>query len=290
MTTALSDLFEWVSDLFNILFLSITSKKFYTDNFQYYSGYGVKYLLTVSMLCALFVSIVLLSTADTLREYFVDGKVSERVVVLDQVISQFPTLQYDGKNISLTDAMPVTISNSSNKAAVLIDPSNKIPMHKRSKVPVYMGDNKITFNLISANDEIIKTIEVSYQSILGDQSIVINQNIIRSFLSDVFNNASTIIIFVIFPALSVLLFCNVVLRESISIFILVILFYFYKSQIYLKNCIRIALFSSGVVLLMQIMTSILLPGMLQFIWVAELWVNFLVVVGLFPVLFNTNKN
>lgn len=290
MTTVLSDLLDWIRDLIRILYLSITSPGFYQDVFTKYKGYGAKYLITISMICSFFVSAMILNTVDTIHEYFVDGNVSPKVALLDHIINQFPVLDYDGKKISTTDNTPITLNTTSNQPVVIIDPDNKVLHNKKSKVPVYLDSDKINLSLISANGEIVRSLPLDYQSILGNEKITINQNFIRTSMANIVDSAHTLVIFAIFPVLSILFFSNVILQDLISIFILSVLLYFYKSKPYIQNCIRVVFFASGVTLLIQVLTSILVPDFLELVKITELWVNFLLVIGLFRVLSSKNNN
>lgn len=285
MTTVLNDLITWVRDLGKIIFLSATSPKFYTDNFKNYTGYGIKYLLTISMICAIFVCWSILHATNILNEYFINGKVSEKVATLDHVINQIPVLEYNGKKISSNDKMPVTINTPSNEPVVIIDPENKTPYNKRSKVPIYMGSDQIV-----VDGEIIGPVKLQYVSMLGSEKITINQEFIRTFFANLMSSAPNVIIFTAYPLLSLLILSYIILQDVISIIIISVLFYLYKSKMYLQNCIRVIFFSSGVTLLYKILISTFLPLLSSAVWMIELWINFLVVVGLFNVLFDKKGN
>lgn len=290
MTTVLSDLFEWAKDLVRILYFSITSPGFYQDVFTKYKGYGAKYLLTISMICSCFVSAVILNTAGALNEYFVDGKISSKVIILDHIINQFPVLEYNGKTISTTDNTPIILNTISNQPVVIIDPDNKVPYNKKSKVPIYLDSKQVNLSLISSDGEVVRSLPLDYQAILGSEKVTINQDFVRTSMINIVDRAPVLIIFAIFPILSILFFSNIVLQDLISIFILTALLYFYKSKLYMQNCIRVVFFASGITLLLQVLTSILVPDLLEAVKIVELWVNFLLVVGLFRMLSSKNNN
>ena len=290
MTTMLNNLFEWAKVLLQTLFLSATSPRFYSDNFQNYTGYGVKYLLTISLICSFIITVPMLMTANKLSDYFTEGKLSNTVVILDHVINQFPTLEYDGKSISTPDETPIILNDPSNKQLIIIDPENKTPFNDKSKIPVYISSNKLTVNVVSSDGSIIKTFPFLFQSILGKDPVTINPEYIRAYLADLASAAPKIIIFIIYPALGLLIFSNAVIQNTLSIVILFALSYLYGKKSYLSNCIRIVFFSAGIVSLTQVSFAILLPSLATSLWFIQLWTHLLLIIGLTHALAKKDKN
>ena len=111
MTTIFSKVPHWFNTIFLQLWLSISSVSFYQRVILSYNGYGVKYILTLSFASSLLCSIYMLHYIDNIRQYFSYGIISQAVVNLDHILSQFPELKYDGTKISLEQSEPIYINN-----------------------------------------------------------------------------------------------------------------------------------------------------------------------------------
>lgn len=283
MTTMLNNLFEWTKTLFNILFLSFTSPKFYADVFAKYKGYGIKYMLTISMVSSLLICIVMMQTTEALNDYFVHGKLSEKVKTLDRVINQIPVMKYKDSMIALEEETPIIIAGIDNKPIVMIDPEGKSSYREKSKVPIYFGSKQITLNEITSEGGAIKSFSIKYKSIFAsgsNEDITIDSGYIRQLFLNYLPSLPNIIIIAVHPLLSLFIFVNTVLQKMISILILTVIFYFYHSKFYLKESARVIFFSAGVVILAQTIAMITMPFLLTSIWIVELWTNFLLVFGL----------
>ena len=100
MTTLVSTLTIFIKTLVKHLWLSVSSARFYQDVFYTYQGYGVKYILTLSIISSLICNIIFLGYVDKIQKYLSDNIISESVVNIDHVIGQLPTINYNG-NVKL---------------------------------------------------------------------------------------------------------------------------------------------------------------------------------------------
>lgn len=219
MTRMLNNLFGWATTLLRILYLSITSPLFYSVNFRKYKGYGIKYLMTISLICSLLICISILKTTASLNQYFTYGTIVPELKNLDYVINQFPTLKYDGKKIVLDNYEPIIIKNTNNEQVVIIDPDNKSPYNIKSQIPFYISSDKLVINFVNARGEIIQSLPLYYQAIIGNDELNIDQIYIKSILAKNMNRAPNIITFFIFPMIGLLIFSTSIFLSLISIFI-----------------------------------------------------------------------
>ena len=143
MTTIFSKVLHWFNTIFLQLWLSISSVSFYQRVISSYKGYVIKYILTLSFASQLLCSIYMLHYIDNIRQYFSYGIISQAVVNLDHILSQFPELKYDGTKISLEQSEPIYINNIYNRPIVAIDPDNKIPASNKAKIPILLTSRKI---------------------------------------------------------------------------------------------------------------------------------------------------
>lgn len=292
MATTLNILFDWAKTLVRTFSLSLTSPTFYSDNFRTYKGYGVKYLLTICFINSLLVTTQMLFTANIINEYLVTGNVTPNVKILDHVLNQFPSLEYDGEKISLLEdiATPITLTTPANQKIVIIDPENKIPQEKRTKMTLFFSSDTLYLNFIDYDGEPFQSFNLPYKAILGADKVTINPAFLRSELTNYSERAPQILIFAIFPASALFQFCLTAAQDLIIIIILVGISYIYSKKLSIRNCIgnciRLVLFSSGTVMLCKTILTALVPTLISVVWLVQLWVNFLLVIGLLQAIRN----
>ncbi len=277
MTTIVSKIFKWCNTIFSHLWLSISSVKFYQKIISSYDGYGIKYILTISFISSLLCSIVTLHYLDNVKQYFSYGTISPNVVNLDHVLSQFPDLNYDGSKISLEDPEPVYISNIYNQLIAAIDPENKMLQSDRAKVSILLASRNMVFSFTDLKNTNVNSFPIDYQQIFGNESQLITQEVLRYLLEKFFNQVPKVLIYLIFPILALLIFFNTFIEKSFIIIMIYLLANFMSIKLPIKICTRLAMFASGIFVLLQPITLLIAPTYINLIWVIQIWTNLLMV-------------
>lgn len=287
MTTIVSKISKWYNSILTHLWLSISSVNFYQRVISSYEGYGIKYILTISFISSLLCSIFMLNYLDNIRQYFSYGIISNDTVDLDHILSQFPELKYNGSQISLDPSDPTYITNIHNQLIVAIDPENKMLQSDRAKVSILLASKNIIFSFTDLKKTNVNTFSVDYQQILGNESQTINQEILRSLLENILNQTPKILIYVIFPLLGLVIFLSTFIEKSLFIIMIYLFTNLTSLKFSIKLCTRLAMFASGVFVLLQPITFLIIPKYNNFIWIIQVWANLLMV---FSILKFPNQN
>lgn len=280
MTTIFSKVSKWFNTIFLQLWLSISSVSFYQRVISSYNGYGVKYVLTLSFVSSLLCSIYILNYIDNIRQYFSYGIISQAVVNLDHILSQFPELKYDGTKISLDQAEPIYINNIYNRPIVAIDPDNKIPASNKAKIPILLTSRKILLAFGDTQKNNANNFQVDYKQLFGNEEQVITQVTTRALLEKFFSSAPKIVTYGVFPFTGLFIFLNTLFEKSLIIVIIYLLANFMSIKFPIKTCIRVVMFASGVFVLLQPITLLIAPIYGNFIWIIQIWANLLMILGI----------
>lgn len=280
MTTIFSKVPHWFNTIFLQLWLSISSVSFYQRVISSYNGYGIKYILTLSFASSLLCSIYMLHYIDNIRQYFSYGIISQAVVNLDHILSQFPELKYDGTKISLEQSEPIYINNIYNRPIVAIDPDNKIPASNKAKIPILLTSRKILFSFGDTQKNNVNNFQVDYKQIFGNEEQVITQATTRALLEKFFSAAPKVVIYGVFPLIGLLIFLNTFFEKSFIIVIIYLLAHFMSIKFSMKICARLVMFASGAFVLLQPITLLVAPTYGNFIWIIQIWANLLMILGI----------
>jgi len=280
MTTKVLNIYNWFKILCTHLWMSVSSVDFYQQVFSSYKGYGVRYILTISFFSSLLCSVAILSHFNNINQYFTYGTLSSESTNIDHIISQFPELKYDGNSIYLDNVEPVYINNTNNQTVLVIDPENKLPISERAKAEILLAKRKVVLSVNDFQKSNIINFSIEYSRIFGGESAVISQDTIKSLLEKIFNRAPIVVTYMIFPLLALLIFFNNFLEKSFIIIAIYLLSNFLGTKSSMKNCIRLTMFSSGVLVLLQPLILLSIPFLASFVWVVQIWANFLMVISI----------
>lgn len=223
------------------------------------------------------------------------NNIKARNLDLNYIINQFPVLKYDGESMSYYDESmsedtkdATYIKLPSGQSIAVIDLDGKyLKSNESNYIPVVFTKKLIRISFLSLEDETEAAMPLDYQSIFGDEPRVIDQSSIREVLSQYFDYAPRFITYVFFPIFSLLLFGVAIFQNLATIAILLLIsFLFYKNPSW-RSCVRLVVFSAASVTMVQSLLFFIMPELLVQKWMLGLWVNFLMVVGLFKVLRST---
>lgn len=280
MTTVLLLPLNFIKSLITHLWLSISSVKFYENVFKHYTGYGTKYIFTLSFISALFCCILLLNQANDIKLYLTKNIIPTSLKNIDHIITQLPTIDYDGEKISIQEETPLFINDLNNNKALVIDPSNKLMPNERSKINLILGSNKATVNFIDAKGTLAQSFPFEYKHILGNNAQTLTQEDIKSIFVPIFESAQSKFIYIIFPIITCFIFLATISEKIVTIIIIFIIIYLNLGKTSIKTCIRMVCFSSGTFAIFQPIVILALPHFAQPLWIIQTWANFLMILGI----------
>lgn len=297
MTTILSKIQDWLSTIWTHLWLSVSSINFYQRVILSYTGYGLKYIMTLSFIASMFCSIMLLNYFDNLERYFTYGTTYETLLNLDHVlpsvadvdhvISQIPDLKYDGNSISLDSPDPIYINGINNQIVAAIDPENKLSSSERAKILFLFTKKKLVFSFRDVQDHNLKNIALEYRQLFDKENTLITQEIIRSLIQNLLGKIPKAIIYGIFPTFGLMIFFNILLEKSFIIIGIYLMTYFLNMNSSIKTCIRVTMFSSGILAILQLPVFFIAPTYTFLVWLIQIWATFLMVIGIIRI---SNQN
>lgn len=278
MTTLLSTPKAFIKTLITHLWLSVSSVKFYEKIFNSYKGYGIKYVLALSLISSLICTILFLYHLDNVRSYLNKDKISANVENIDHIIRQLPALDYDGLKISTEEETPVILYSLKNKKILALDPGNKLMPADRAKLPIILGAQKLIVNLSDAS--VRNTLPIEYTQIFGNNPQILTQEIIKSSFAQIFDKAPSVFIYLIFPVTAFLIFINVLLEKSFLVLMVFLITRLITIKTSLKTCIRMVFFASGIFVLLQLIIILTIPTLSTVLWGVQTWANILMILGL----------
>ncbi|PCJ25063.1 MAG: hypothetical protein COA94_06815 [Rickettsiales bacterium] len=280
MTTIVSNTVSFIKTLLTHLRMSLSSASFYKDVITSYKGYGVKYILTLSLIGSLFSTMFFLGDVNTLQTYLEDSKIEQKIENIDHILTQMPTLDYDGKNISTKKNTPIFLLDKKNKKIVAIDPNGKLKPSESAKIPVLMTGNKIVITLIHSDQAIRNSWPLQYTQIFGKEPQILTQEVIKSNFASLLEKSSSVFIYMVFPIAAILLFINTILEKSFFILVIYFITRAIAPQFSMQACIRTVLFASGSAVLIQPVLLLAIPTLSWLLGILQIWANLLMVLGI----------
>ena len=104
---------------------------------------------------------------DKVQKYLSDDIISERLVNIDHVIRQLPTINYNGKDISISEDLASVIYGVDNTKLLAIDPAGKLSNYDKIQIPVLLTKDEISINLRGSNGKTKNTLPIKYAQIFG---------------------------------------------------------------------------------------------------------------------------
>ncbi len=308
MSKLIEQFTAWVKILSKKLYLSLTSSDFYSDLYINHKGYGFKYLINLCILSSMIIcgSLIVqinyqkqsLSSVSDLNNginqsegnnaVFAESKndaVDAGGVNLNYLINQIPAMPYDGESITYDGEMPLYIKMPSGNTVAVIDLEGAtFNRHKSFVAPVIFTKKLINISFVNLQGEAEVSVPLEYKKIFGSEARVIDRSVIRDVLSEYFDYAPNLIIYAFFPIFSLFLFGLTIFQNIAAIIMLLLVSFLFYKNVSWKGCVRLVVFSAASVTLLQSLAFVSIPELLNQKWILGLWVNFLVVVGLFRVL------
>ncbi|XVN43187.1 MAG: DUF1189 family protein [Candidatus Rickettsia vulgarisii] len=259
MTTKLLPAFLWIRALFNQLWLSVSSVKFYQDVYLFYKGYGTRYLFTVVFLSSLIYSISIFNYLLTLKNYFNVSNPSTNTSTIDYILKQLPEIYYDGKKIVVDQEEPIYLFDENKNKIAVIDTKNQLSGIDKKRIPILFSSDYVSFATVEITDKKKDNFIVKYSQLFGSVSEQLTQETIKKHFVQMLNQAPRIFIYILVPLLIILRFCSILFEKFFIILIVYLLTNFSGLKSSIQTCCRIVLFTCGVPILLQPLIIIFLP-------------------------------
>ncbi|MGI4776338.1 MAG: DUF1189 family protein [Janthinobacterium lividum] len=265
MTTKLYSLIAGLKILLKQLWLSISSVDFYQDVYKIYSGYGIKYLFTISFISTLIYCSILLSGVINFRNYFTADKESQYTTNLEYIIQQLPDFRYDGTKIYIEEDTPLFLYNNEGSKIAVIDLENKLDYDKKNKIPVIFTSSKILISFFWDKKRI--NFPVEYKILFGSEQQVLTKYIVKKRIGILLNDIQNLFIYVLTPILIIFTFIASLVRACLLVILVYLATQLLELPAKMKTCIRLALFASGAHTFLAPLISIIVPGGDNVTWI-----------------------
>ncbi|MDF2964709.1 MAG: hypothetical protein K0Q51_97 [Rickettsiaceae bacterium] len=260
--------------------LSLYSPEFYQDIFRNFRGWGIRYIFTATFIATLIAAVFFFRVLEDIRDYFVHDKISLGLNGLDHIINQFPSLNYDGRAISIDEEQPYYIYNLNDKAIAVIDTEAKdYKTYTQEKIILTKDSVLINLKLAEIRDS-ESVVKLQYTNLFGLTPQLINIIDLKRILGEVLETVLNVFIYIIFPIVLVINLFLILLQKAINIIIIYIFLNMFVGKALIKDAFRLVMFASAVpIILSQVALSFpVLKGIPPLI---ELWALMLMVYGLY---------
>jgi hypothetical protein len=280
MTTLLSSPLPFLKNLFTHLWLSLSSIKFYEKVFKKYNGYGMSYILNLSLISSVICTAIFLYQLDRIQDYLKNNVMSEKAEHIDFVLKQIPPIEYDGQKILIDADEPILIKNKNGTNILAIDPNNKINPNDSNKFPIILSQKKIIAKLIDSDGEVKNTFPIDLDQIFDKESKTLTNEEIKSSFAKLFDQAPRVLIYMIFPLTGFLIALNTILDKAFFIIMIFFVTKFSGLNLSMKTCIRLTMYASGFYALFQFIFIFFAREYSSILWVVQTWANILMILGI----------
>lgn len=280
MTTLLSNPLPFIKNLFMHLWLSLSSIKFYERVFKKYNGYGITYILNLSLISSVICTSIFLYKLGTIQDYLKNNVMSEKAEDIDFVLKQIPPIEYDGQKISADTNEPILIKNKNGANILAIDPNDKITQNVRNKFPIILLQKELIAKFIDSDGDVKNTFPIKLDQIFGKEPKTLTNEEIKSGLTDLFDQAPRILIYIMFPLTGFLIVLITLLEKMFFIIMIFFVTKFSGLNISIKTCIRLTMYASGFYALFQFIFIFFAREYSSILWVVQTWANILMIMGI----------
>lgn len=262
------------------LFLSISSTKFYYYVYKTYKGYGFKYLLTISFFSSMIYCTILLNIISNWNNCLnINTNSSKGLASVDSIVNQIPDIYYDGNTIHSSEKLPIYLLNKTGSKIAVIDSRDILTHSEKVKIPVVFTSKKILIFLTDVKNKRKFMLPITYSKIFGNNQLILTHEKIKNQLIQILRNTSSLIIFIIMPSLSIVIFAFILIENSFLISLVYFVTYMFEPRASIKQCIRLISFSSGIASLLHPFI-ISVPAFINLLWILKIWPNLLLFLAL----------
>ena len=282
MSAKLSYVISWFGILYNQLRLSVSSIEFYQDVYKSYKGYGIKYVFTISFISSIIYCIFIFNYLVTLKDYFVENRLSNSTKTIEYIFKQLPVIYYDGSKILVEQDEPIFLLDEEGSKIAAIDTKNQLPYGERVKIPVIFGSDKIIVSTIEVTDQKKSTFNLEYSKLLIGQ-INLTEEVIKKQCANILSQSLRIFIYLIVPAVVLVRFCSILFEKSFIVLLVYLLTYLFGPKSTLQVCTRMVMFSSGVAILLQPIFIIFIPEFSSIVFFIQMFASLLLFLAMLKI-------
>lgn len=262
------------------VWLSLSSIKFYEKVFKKYNGYGISYILNLSLISSVICIAIFLYQLDRIQDYLKYNVMSEKAEHIDFILKQIPPIEYDGQKILIDADEPILIKNKNGTNILAIDPNNKINPNDSNKFPIILLQKKIIAKLIDSDGDVKNTFTIKLDQIFGKDPKTLTNEEIKSSLAELFDQAPRVLIYIMFPFTGFLIVLNTLLDKAFFIIMIFFVTKFSGLNLSMKTCIRLTMYASGFYALFQFIFIFFAREYSSILWVVQTWANILMILGI----------
>lgn len=269
-------LLDYLYSLYYHLSRSLYSKEFYVNIFTSYKGYGLKYILNLTLISVVFTASIILYAAGQITNYLEDGKVNKYSRPLDIVLNHLPELSISNGTLTLDTENPIIIPIDNTSHQVIIDPNSQLSTSKRQAAIIYMNKNSLIIQpYAQTNNSKGETLswEFKWKDVVGENQIITSTYVKQRLLS-FFHDYNILKVMMLVGFLFLLRVAQIFVSNILLICLLFFLMGFRGHKIKFMQACRMVMFAAGVpVLIAPIveLTGSSIDNILQ------LWTNLLMV-------------
>ncbi len=222
---------------------SLYSPEFYQDVYQRFTGWGIRYIFTASFIATLIIVVPFFNLLVEVKDYFASEKITKNLEGLDHIINQFPTLKFDGKNISIEEEEPYLIFNSQDQKYAVIDTRN-IPNVKYKDVKIVLNKDKMIINLKLPDKSSSTILPIEYDKIINETG-TFNIVDIKKILSRICDSTIKAFTYFLMPIIILFNFVFVILQKLINIAIIYVFLNMFIRKSMIKDAFRLVMLASA---------------------------------------------
>lgn len=247
------NIYEYIKQLAIYLWKSFTSIEFYKDIYYNYSGYGFRYVFTLSFLSSiisgLFILYFLNSNIQALES---NEKENNTSILIEKIISQWPVLIYDGNNLKASDENFNKYLKLDNIKLALFDFDNKASFNEKKDNILLFQAGHLLVNLRALTQENpvdSQNIPIKYEYIFGKEANIIDAVFLKNLIINNFKLTEKIFNYYTFPLIWIQS-----LLKTFNIGLILLIYLLGKAflpRINVKTSIRLNFFASGLSLVIN---------------------------------------
>jgi len=267
-----------INEFFRVLWLSVSSADFYSDLYNKYKGYGLKYITMIISLTSIVYAILfmynLISIKNYLEQITIHEGAGQETNPVAFMLKDWPSLQYDGQIITSEDPTPVYITTLAGIKVAAIDPAGNLTKDQMQKVSLIFAKDKAILWLSSNNKgdkQELNSIVLTYDKIFGTEPLTINHDFIASYMLNTLKQIGPLAFCIAIPILMILRVIIHISRNLFSIILLFGIFWWTKKKPTASSVTRIVFFSSGVPEVITPLILIIYPPLLPITIFVEYW-------------------
>lgn len=266
-------------NLFNYLWLSVSSVKFYVYIFNKHRDYGVRYIVNLALISALICIIGFFYKIHELERAFKGEIVDNLFKKIDYILKQIPDLEFDGQNITNNYPEAFIIKNQLDKPVLAIDPQNNMLPREREKLDLTVTKDKLIIKLADSTN-----LPIELKQLFGKNNSLITYDLTKQLIASMLASSYRVLTYIVFPLMVILVIINSFLDKALLILALFfVMRVVSKEKISMKSMIRLSMYSSGIYALFQLIFVFFLPNYRLIIWLVQSWTSILIILALLTI-------